>query len=646
MHVSTTLKGQVLTVRFEDGSIYTKTTASWTDLPMLLVTAVGSDEGHFQYLLASSIDCQDRLITCMMNVTAANFEHITDEFVIKWGHYEDLKKKSMAPWGPDQFDHHLDAQNGYYTFDDGTTDLAMFAPGLADHDLSHYFDQNKDYGSIIDENGNFDLYRELEIHDADFFEEHEPGVNVHQKRNILKDGLKKLGGAVKETAKTIKNKTVAIGTVAVQAVKQKVIDPLVKVAGYVTGSPMPLKLDKWQKTVPETKDNPNPQQTFKKEGGEPYKAREIYKSSKNSKVEKKLYCLECGVTVTASFNGELAYKIGSGVQRGHMKVEAGFLAQLLLGFEAGIEVEKDLMNKRVAEFTIPGLGVPGVFAIGPMLTLDAKAALKAGITGNVMVGGTLDIKITHEFDLKDTKKKNKPKLEGPTFKSIFNAEAEISAGLVISTPIGLAVGISIGGDKLLGLTAGLYSEPAIEAKAVVGITADKNGVKAANDCKGVKVSFEIQHTLYAQVSAKVLKKELIKEGKYELHKAQKELAGTCFPIKAMQKLPTRETANETQIDVSIASKDAVKIDEAVTDTAKVDTPFANEDFILPQAVADFVTPEGPPDYWSDPNVDPMDTTATTFNYTFISDENLEWVSGVPSQLDIMLQGYFACRDYL
>lgn len=631
MHVSSNLKGQVLTVSFEDFDVYASTTPSWTDLPMLLITSVGSDEGHFNYLLADSIDCQDVSATCMLNVTSSDFDDVTDEMLIQWGHYQELEKKAMAPWDSSQFDHHKDAQYGYYSFADGaTSDLAMFAPGLTDYDPAHYVDDNVDANGLFDKDGNIKFHPELQVHDSDFFEEHAPGVRTHNQKRFLR----RLGALAKQAASAIGKKAEQIGNKIKDTIKKEVVDKLIDVGmGIVNallGAPIPLN-NKFTQTIPDPNKGNVAQSTFKKPNGTPYLAKEIYKSEKKSgsaTIKKMLYCLECGVTVTTQFSGELSYKIGAGVQYGHLKIDASFLAQILLGFEAGIEIEKDLMNKRIVEVGVPGLSIPNVITIGPMLTLDAKATLLASITGNLMVGGTLDIKLVHTFDLKDTQKKNTPSLTGPRFKASFNAEAEIAVGIRISVPMGLVIGLSVGNNKIIGVSAGIYSEPAIEAKASIAVKTDGQSISSGNDCKGVKVGFEVQHTLYGQVSAKLFTREMIKNGKYELHKTQKELPGSqCFPIKGLRMIRGRAVTNGTTIDISAFNDQQTFVDINDPVTHEIDTGFDEEDFPLPLAIEEFVSADGdPPQIWSDPDADPTDTSVTTFNYTLITDELRRYVS--------------------
>ncbi|GIZ43052.1 hypothetical protein CKM354_000629600 [Cercospora kikuchii] len=177
-----------------------------------------------------------------------------------------------------------------------------------------------------------------------------------------------------------------------------------------------------------------------------------------------VWCVDCGVTGSLSVAGTASISLLKGPTSLAVELDGSIGVGVHLGIEALVEKEFEFLKKQLYSAGLPGLSIPGIITLGPMITLsvDGKAGVKA--LGRVLAGAKLEFpEMSVVLDVIDTSRTG---LSGfkPTVTTTFEAVGELE----LSASIGLPISVGIGIDVLNGLwTQGVavVSRPNLGAKA-------------------------------------------------------------------------------------------------------------------------------------------------------------------------------------
>ncbi|PPJ52424.1 hypothetical protein CBER1_10579 [Cercospora berteroae] len=177
-----------------------------------------------------------------------------------------------------------------------------------------------------------------------------------------------------------------------------------------------------------------------------------------------VWCVDCGVTGSLSVAGTASISLLKGPTSLAVELNGNTGVDVHLGMEAMVEKEFEFLKKQLYSAGLPGLSIPGIITLGPMITLsvDGKAGVKA--LGRVLAGAKLEFpEMSVVLDVIDTSRTG---LSGfkPTVTTTFEAVGELE----LSASIGLPISVGIGIDVLNGLwTQGIavVSRPNLGAKA-------------------------------------------------------------------------------------------------------------------------------------------------------------------------------------
>ncbi|PIA92923.1 hypothetical protein CB0940_03873 [Cercospora beticola] len=177
-----------------------------------------------------------------------------------------------------------------------------------------------------------------------------------------------------------------------------------------------------------------------------------------------VWCVDCGVTGSLSVAGTASISLLEGPTSLAVELHGNIGVGVHLGIEAMVEKEFEFLKKQLYSAGLPGLSIPGIITLGPMITLsvDGKAGVKA--LGRVLAGAKLEFpEMSVVLDVIDTSRTG---LSGfkPTVTTTFEAVGELE----LSASIGLPISVGIGIDVLNGLwTQGIavVSRPNLGAKA-------------------------------------------------------------------------------------------------------------------------------------------------------------------------------------
>ena len=177
-----------------------------------------------------------------------------------------------------------------------------------------------------------------------------------------------------------------------------------------------------------------------------------------------VYCVQCGVHGDIRLSGSARYTIKDGLTQANAGLSGNVMAGLQIGIDATAEISQNSQFPLISTAVPPGFSVPGVFSIGPMVSLEADIQLDISLAGQVLAGATLSIpNFQANLDLVNSGRSGSSGFT-PQFQKIFQANAAVTATLGLGLPLGVGLGISIPPIKLQK-TAALYDKPSIGATA-------------------------------------------------------------------------------------------------------------------------------------------------------------------------------------
>lgn len=224
-------------------------------------------------------------------------------------------------------------------------------------------------------------------------------------------------------------------------------------------------------------------------------AKQIYskeKASKNGVASGNIaiYCVNCGIHGIVHLHGQARFTIADGLTEANAGMNGNIAAGLEIGIDASVEISDTLTYPIVSQAVPPGFSVPGVFAIGPIVTLDAELALGITLAGQVLAGVTMSIpNFSANLDLVHHEKSGASGFE-PQFQKVFEAKTAITATAALGLPLGIGIGIDIPPLKFRK-TAALYDKPSIGATITYSGSTTGEGLNGDNNCvNGIECSLQ------------------------------------------------------------------------------------------------------------------------------------------------------------
>ncbi|KAF2031605.1 hypothetical protein EK21DRAFT_87870 [Setomelanomma holmii] len=665
-HAITSLKGDVMAVQFSEWSPYATARANWTEagLPFLLVTTVGSKDDHFVYYLTNWVECVDETLACNLGVEASELEHIGDEFTLEFGHWSDLTKRDVSPplvpeappipgsipetpsdplTPESSFDASIDEQAGFYEWTPETfaADLRNFADDITDFDYDHYNSNAIDIGGIYNMDGSTkgDYILEATESDFDLMRFRKRVIDI-QKRGIVDVVRGKLVAVGQAVVNGVKGAVVDTGNKIAEAfknVKDRIFAAIDEVKSWVDGTPRT-----WE--TAETYAYPNSsdkrwitQNNFKRADGKFYNALSLFEEKKGGATIN-AYCLDCQASAGIRIRGTIGYKWGEGLKHGSVGIHGNFKATMILGVAAQCRYQYRY-EKRIFDGGIPGLSVPPFFTLGPMATADLGANFDLNIAGNMLAGATATLdNIDAVIDIVDNDKSKKPVFK-PKIEPIAAVSGALAAGFSMSMQIGLALGLSIAKGAARA-DVSLISEPGVGIKVTGGAAASlTGGVNTATDgCQGLKLEYELQHSLYAQAKARLVFKDFDSKKWKLIDDFRQKVGGTCIGKNVKRQIDNGtavDEANEAGFDLYEDYSVAVTELEPADGSDLFLTEFTDDQYKVPSAVEAFI--DTPPTLESDIATLNANVSNTAFNYSAVAETSLDWMLASTTDGNLALQ---------
>lgn len=184
-----------------------------------------------------------------------------------------------------------------------------------------------------------------------------------------------------------------------------------------------------------------------------------------------IYCVNCGVSGSVSIGGSASLNIIHGLTAAQIGITGNIAASLELGLDANAQVSQTFKTQ-IASTDLPGMSVPGVLIIGPVISLEAEMKLDVTAQGQLLVGATMSIpNFNAHLDLVNSQNTQSTGFT-PQFQKIFKASGQISASAAIGLPLSIGLGIEaplIKFNKVVALT----DTPSIAVSAVYSASSSK-----------------------------------------------------------------------------------------------------------------------------------------------------------------------------
>ncbi|KAK7993714.1 hypothetical protein PG989_007095 [Apiospora arundinis] len=309
-------------------------------------------------------------------------------------------------------------------FDDSLDKLLGFVP-FTQEDFANSI---KDVAPGIDDT-NSDNYYELDTADTN------GGIN--------KRGLRKRWNPFKKIAQIVSKGVQSVVSSAAKVVKEAVntvVDGAKKVVNVIGDAVSSLSNPKLDKTFPV---DLGPKKLVDSPFGPAF---QIFKKEKENKAGTAsgaigFYCVDCKVKGKIHVGGELSFSLlGGGISKGQIGLDGNIEAGLFLGLAAEAKYQREFKTP-IASAGIPGLTIPNIITIGPVLKLDAALDINIAAQGQVLAGTKLTIaNFGASLDIVSGKSSANFK---PVFKNRFEASGEISAEAGLGLPITVGVGLDI-----------------------------------------------------------------------------------------------------------------------------------------------------------------------------------------------------------
>lgn len=224
-----------------------------------------------------------------------------------------------------------------------------------------------------------------------------------------------------------------------------------------------------------------------------------------------LQCAKCGVEGRFQIGGNVAFSIANGITDGEVYLDNvgdfDVHAQFGITMEAKAAHSKDRYQKKKHLRSVPlsPIQIPGIFILGPQVSIKASMSLELQGQANLLVGGTVSIKKGQAHLNLVERSKNKFTGFGAEFKPVAMANGSINAIAELGLPIAIECGLDILNGKHR-LTVGLINTPSVYISAStsgsIGLSADAKdldvSINADSGCKGIDISTGVKNRIHAE----------------------------------------------------------------------------------------------------------------------------------------------------
>lgn len=223
------------------------------------------------------------------------------------------------------------------------------------------------------------------------------------------------------------------------------------------------------------------------------------------------WCVDCHVDGKLKLLGSASFSLTSGLTKAQLSLDGSLDAGLYLGMNAFAQwnpkKEYDFLS-----LGLPGLSIPDIFAIGPVLSLGISVDLDISAVGQYLVGADMQwTSLSAKLDVLNPRSSSKSGWT-PNIRDTVQADGSLTVNSTLGLPVTLGFGINILKGKY-DKEIKLVDTPGVRASLEYDFTNEVNNGEVNTDpedgCYGIHWSVGMVNTLVLDLSD-------IKQGTYTL----------------------------------------------------------------------------------------------------------------------------------
>ncbi|KAK1241927.1 hypothetical protein MKX07_007750 [Trichoderma sp. CBMAI-0711] len=223
------------------------------------------------------------------------------------------------------------------------------------------------------------------------------------------------------------------------------------------------------------------------------------------------WCVDCHVDGKLKLLGSASFSLTSGLTKAQLSLDGSLDAGLYLGMNAFAQwnpkKEYDFLS-----LGLPGLSIPDIFAIGPVLSLGISVDLDISAVGQYLVGADMQwTSISAKLDVLNPRSSSKSGWT-PNIRDTVQADGSLTVNSTLGLPVTLGFGINILKGKY-DKEIKLVDTPGVRASLEYDFTNEVNNGEVNTDpedgCYGIHWSVGMVNTVVLDLSD-------IKQGTYTL----------------------------------------------------------------------------------------------------------------------------------
>jgi hypothetical protein len=172
-------------------------------------------------------------------------------------------------------------------------------------------------------------------------------------------------------------------------------------------------------------------------------AYQLFRYNKNAQEYVAAYCVNCGVQASVTLWGKASLALLEGIRSAQVGMNGHLYAGLYFGIDAQGSYGPPPYHQALWSAGIPGLSVPGIYSIGPMISVGVELSTSVTAGGQVLLGASMDWpNFAVTMDLLHGKNSQSSGLT-PQVTSKFLAAGHITASAGMGFPISIGIGLDI-----------------------------------------------------------------------------------------------------------------------------------------------------------------------------------------------------------
>ncbi|KAL7947036.1 hypothetical protein V8C42DRAFT_364270 [Trichoderma barbatum] len=533
-----------LSASFSGAQAYNAAKQSWAEAEgnsntLIIITAADgcSPDGHYVYFVATHINFEDATKSVSCSGSIKSVSDIAQEVGIDFGSIETLVPTLQsdpelaaaygctAPGanevhglpaiycGPD-FDYRLNNKLGYYSVADEDLEATFSAviPGVQLTDLQRRdFLERRCWPSFACKAVAWVEKTATQTYNAVKNEAKSIGNDiVNIGKNLVKDAasnLKNLGSTILGAAENFAKGLYAAAVFLVTGDYDRTFDFPIKVAPPTSA----LDDSPWGDGFKFYTWTPNKGEYWNAQSAAIDKIKGVIIGEADPEPSIELWCVDCHVDGKLKLVGSASFSILNGLTKAQLKMDGDLDASLYLGMNAFAQWNP----KRQYDFLsagLPGLSIPDILTIGPVLSLGISVDLDISAVGQYLVGADMEWpKLSANLDVLNPRSSSKSGWT-PNVQDTVQADGSLTVNSTLGLPVSLGFGINILNGKY-EKEIKLVDTPGVRASMEYDFTNEVNNGEVNTDpedgCYGIHWSVGMVNTVALDLSD-------IGQGKYTL----------------------------------------------------------------------------------------------------------------------------------